>query len=174
MKTVYLLRHAKSGWDDPTLKDHDRTLNDRGREAAPKIGAYIMSKRYRPDAILCSTARRTVETFDLIKDALGAGSNVKFEETLYLAELRHLIERLRWLDDGLKSAMIIGHNPGLEQLANTLPRTPANAAEEKLHRRMREKFSTCALAVIKLPAKAWREIKPGTGTLVDFVRPRDL
>jgi phosphohistidine phosphatase len=174
VKTVYLLRHAKSGADDPALKDHDRMLNERGREAAPKVGAYIKLKLYRPDTILCSTALRTIETFDLIKEALGGRSNVKFEETLYLAELRHLIERLRWLDDGLKSAMIIGHNPGLEELANNLPRTPANATEEKLHKRMREKFSTCALAVIKLPAKAWREVNPGTGTLIDFVRPRDL
>ena len=172
MKTVYLLRHAKSDWGDPAIKDHDRSLNERGREAAPKIGAHIKSKRYKPDTILCSTARRTVETFDLIKEA--SGSNVKFEETLYLAEPRHLIERLRWLDDGLKSAMIIGHNPGMEQLANALARVPANAGEEKLHRRMREKFSTCALAVIKLPVSAWREVKPGTGTLIDFVRPRDL
>ncbi len=174
MKTVYLLRHAKSDWGDPALKDHDRSLNERGRDAAPKIGAYLKSKRYKPETILCSTARRTVETFDLIKSAASAGSKVKFEETLYLAEVRHLTERLRWLDDGLKSAMIIGHNPGMEQLANALPRPPASAAEEKLHRRMREKFSTCALAVIRLPVKAWRDVKPGIGTLVDFVRPRDL
>jgi phosphohistidine phosphatase len=173
MKTVYLLRHAKSDWGDPEVKDHDRPLNERGREAAPRIGAYIKSKRYKPEAILCSTARRTVETCDLIKEALG-DATVRYEETLYLAEQRHLIERLKWLDDGLKSAMLIGHNPGMEQLANMLPRGPETAAEEKLHRRMREKFSTCALAVIKLPIKAWREVKPGIGTLADFVRPRDL
>jgi phosphohistidine phosphatase len=173
MKTVYLLRHAKSDWGDPGVKDHDRPLNERGREAAPRIGAYIKSKRYKPDAILCSTARRTVETCDLIKDAAG-GAKVNYEETLYLAEARHLIERLKWLDNDLKSAMFIGHNPGMEQLANMLPRAPETAAAEKLHRRMREKFSTCALAVIKLPVKAWREVKPGIGTLADFVRPRDL
>jgi phosphohistidine phosphatase len=174
VKTVYLLRHAKSDWGNAGIKDHDRPLNERGREAAPKIGAYVKSKRYKPDTILCSTARRTIETFDLVKTAAGAASPVKFEETLYLAELRHLIDRLRWLDDRFKSAMFIGHNPGMEQLANALPRPPASAAEEKLHRRMREKFSTCALAVIKLPVEVWREVKPGIGTLVDFVRPRDL
>ena len=174
MKTVFLLRHAKSDWDDPTLKDHDRSLSERGRAAAPKIGAYIKSKRYKPETILCSTARRTVETYDLIKGAIGEGSKVKFEESLYLAELRHLLERLKWLDDELKSAMIIGHNPGMEQLANALPHAPKTEAEEKLHKRMREKFSTCAFAVIKLPVKAWRDVKPGIGTLADFVRPRDL
>ena len=174
MKTVYLLRHAKSDWDDPAQKDRDRPLSARGRDAAPKVGAYIKSKRYKPDTILCSTARRTVETCDLIREAVGAASNVKFEETLYLAELRHLIERLRWLDDELKSAMIIGHNPGMEQLANVLTQAPKTVLEERLHKRMREKFSTCALAVIKLPVKGWREVKPGTGTLADFMRPRDL
>jgi phosphohistidine phosphatase len=174
MKTVYLLRHAKSDWADPAQTDHERPLNERGRDAAPKMGAYLRLKRYKPDAVLCSTARRTVETFDLIKDAAGVSSKVKFEETLYLAELRHLIERLKWLDDELRSTMLIGHNPGMEQLANALARSPANAAEEKLHRRMREKFSTCALAVIKLPVTTWREVKPGIGTLADFMRPRDL
>ncbi len=174
MKTIFLLRHAKSDRDDPALKDHDRPLNERGREAAPRIGAYIKSKRYKPDTVLCSTARRTVQTYDLVKDAVGGGSKVKFEESLYLAEQRHLLERLRWLDDELKSAMIIGHNPGIEQLANALSTSPKDAAAEKLHRRMREKFSTCALAVIKVPMKAWRDVKPGSGTLVDFVRPKDL
>lgn len=174
MKTVYLLRHAKSDWGDPAVKDHDRSLNERGREAAPKVGAYIKAKRYKPDAIFCSTARRTVETCQLVKETVGGLSNIEFEETLYLAELRHLIERLKCLDDGVKSAMFIGHNPGLEQLAHTLPGPPESAAEEKLHRRMRERFSTCALAVIKLPVKAWREVRPGIGTLCDFVRPKDL
>jgi phosphohistidine phosphatase len=174
VKTVFLLRHAKSDWGQSGLKDQDRQLSERGREAAPRMGAYIKAKRYKPDTILCSTARRTLETYDLIKDVVGEGSKVKFEESLYLAELRHLIERLKWLDDGLKSAMIIGHNPGLEQLANALPHSPKTEAEEKLHRRMREKFSTCALAVIKLPVKAWRDVKPGVGTLADFMRPKDL
>ncbi|MCE9521730.1 MAG: histidine phosphatase family protein [Alphaproteobacteria bacterium] len=174
MKTVFLLRHAKSDWADAGLKDQDRRLSERGRDAAPRMGAYLSAKHYEPDAVLCSTARRTVETCDLVKSAIGEGVQVQFEDSLYLAGLRHLLDRLKWLDDHVKSAMIIGHNPGLEQLANALPHSPKTEAEEKLHRRMREKFSTCALAVIKLPIKTWRDLKPGTGTLVDFMRPRDL
>ena len=174
MKTIFLLRHGKSDWGDPALKDHDRSLNERGRTAVPRMGAYIKSKRYRPEIVLCSTARRTVETCDLIKAALGGELNVKFEESLYLAEQRHLLERLRWLADDLKSAMIIGHNPGLEQLANALCASPKDAESEKLHRRMREKFSTCAFAAIKVSAKTWREVMAGTGLLIDFMRPKDL
>jgi len=173
VKTILLFRHAKSDRDDPALKDHDRPLNDRGREAAPKMATYIKAGEYRPDLVLCSTARRTVETFDLAKGALDE-AKVKFEEGLYLAESRQLIERLRWLEDDVEAVMIIGHNPGLEQLAHALAASPKREREEKLHRRMREKFSTAALAVITLPVKAWRDVKPGTGKLVDFMRPKDL
>jgi len=173
VKTVYVLRHAKSDRDNPALQDHDRPLNARGRDAAPKMAAYIKSQGYEPDAVLSSTSRRTVETYDLVKEALGE-AKVTFEEGLYLAEKRQLMERLRWLDDDLQSVMVIGHNPGLEELANALTASPKNEKQERLHRRMREKFSTAALAVIQLPAKAWRDVKAGTGKLVDFMRPKDL
>lgn len=174
MKTIYLLRHAKSEWADPGLKDHDRSLNERGREAAPRMGAYMKSKRYKPDLVLCSTARRTVATYELIKDALGERVPVLFEETLYLAEPRQLMERLRWIDEAAKSVMFIGHNPGIAQFALEISAPPEDDAEEKVRRRMSEKFSTCALAVIRVPAKTWREMKLGSGALKDFMRPKDL
>jgi phosphohistidine phosphatase len=174
MKTIYLLRHAKSEWADPGLKDHDRPLNDRGRDAAPRMGEYMKGKRYKPELVLCSTARRTVATFELVKEAIGAGAAVQFEETLYLAEPRQLMERLQWVDEDVKSVMFIGHNPGIAQFALDLCASPKDEAEEKAHKRMREKFSTCALAVIKMPAKTWREAKRGSGTLKDFMRPKDL
>jgi phosphohistidine phosphatase len=173
VKTIYILRHAKSDRSDLALKDHDRPLNERGREAAPQMAAYFKSKRYKVDLVLCSTARRTVETYDLVKEALG-GATVTFEESLYLAEQRQLVERLKWVEDDVKAVMIIGHNPGLEQLANGLCASPKDQDGEKLHRRMREKFSTAALAVVKMPVKSWRDVKPGAGTLVDFMRPKDL
>lgn len=173
MKTIFLLRHAKSDWGNPMLKDHDRALNERGRDAAPKMAAYIKSKKYKPDIVLCSTARRTVETYDLVKEALG-DVPVKFEESLYLAEMRNLVERIKWLDDDLKSVLMIGHNPGLEQLANTLTRSPKKEDEEKLHKRMRDKFATASFVVIKMPVEQWREVKSGIGKLKDFMRPKDL
>ena len=137
------------------------------------MGAYLKTKGFRPDVILCSTARRTVETCDLVRPSLG-DMTVVFEEGLYLAEARAILDRVRRLDDGLGSAMVIGHNPGLEQLADGLSASPKTEDEERRHRRMREKFSTCALAVIQFPAKTWREIKLGGGMLIDFMRPRDL
>lgn len=173
MKTIYLLRHAKSDWADAGVKDHDRPLNERGREAAPAMAAYMRAKKYRPELVLCSTARRTVETYDLVKAALGDAA-VKFEETLYLAEPRQLMERLKWLDEAVTAVMFIGHNPGIAQFALELASSPEDAAQEKLHKRMREKFSTCALAVIKSPAKTWREVRSGAGALKDFMRPKDL
>lgn len=173
MKTLYILRHAKSDQGDGSMRDHDRPLNTRGREAAPKMGAYLKAKGYKPDLVLCSTARRTIETCDLIRPSLG-DITVAFEAGLYLAEARSIIDRLRRLDDGVGAAMVIGHNPGLEQLAAGLSASPKTEDEERLHRRMREKFSTCALAVIKFPVKTWRDVKLGAGVLGDFMRPRDL
>jgi len=174
VKTIYLLRHAKSDWAEGGLKDHERPLSERGKAAAPRMAAYMKSKKYRPDLVLCSTARRTVETLDAVKEVLGDAIPVRFEDGIYLAEPHKLLERLRWLDDEVKAPMIIGHNPGIAQLAAQLARTPADADEEKVHRRMREKFSTGALAVIKAPIKVWRELKDGDGRLADFMRPKDL
>ncbi len=155
MKTVYLLRHAKSDWGVPGLADHDRPLNERGADAAPRMVAYIKAKRYKVALVLCSTAKRTVETLHLVQPA-------------------RLLERLKRVDDKVESVMFIGHNPGMEQFAQALAASPESEAQEQMHRRMREKFSTCALAVIKLPIASWRDAKPGSGTLEDFMRPKDL
>lgn len=174
MKTIYLLRHAKSDWGDAEIADQDRPLNERGRDAAPRMGAYMKAHRYKPDLVLCSTARRTVETFELVKGYLGGDMTVEFEEALYLAEPRPLMQRLRSLDDTVKAVMFIGHNPGIAQFATGLCSAPKSAAEEKVHGHMREKYSTCALAVIQSPAKTWRDVRAGGGTLKDFTRPKDL
>lgn len=173
MKTVYVLRHAKSDQSDGSIGDHERPLNARGREVAPRMGTYLKEKGYKPDLVLCSSARRTVETCELVRPSLG-DMTVTFEAGLYLAESQSIVERLRRLDDALSSVMVIGHNPGLEELADDLSQSPKTPEEERFHRRLREKFPTCALAVIAMPAKRWRELKPGTGTLVDLMRPRDF
>lgn len=173
MKTIYILRHAKSDWGDPAIKDQDRSLNDRGREAAPRMGVYIRAKKYKPELVLCSTARRTVETLELVRGNLG-GAAVAFEEGLYLAEVRYLLERVRKLDDAVGSVMLIGHNPGLEQLAKALSSSPTSEGDEERHKRMREKFTTCAFAVITMPFDTWRAVKAGAGELKDFMRPKDL
>lgn len=173
MKTVYVLRHAKADQGDGSIGDHDRPLNARGREVAPRMGAYVKAKGYKPDLVLCSTARRTVETCELVRPSLG-DITVTFEAALYLAEARAIADRLRRLDDALGSVMVIGHNPGLEELADDLSQSPETPEEERFHRRLREKFPTCALAVITLPVKRWRDLKAAAGTLTDLMRPRDF
>lgn len=173
MRTVYLLRHAKSDWADAELSDHERPLNARGREAAPQMAAYMRAHRYRPDLVLSSTATRTRETLTLVAGVLG-DLKTTFDERLYLAEPHTLFDRLRSVTDDVQAVMLVGHNPGIAQFALQLSAAPADEGEEKLHRRMRDKFSTCALAVIRTAVKTWREVKPGAGKLKDFMRPKDL
>jgi phosphohistidine phosphatase len=174
VKTIYLLRHAKSDWADEGLDDHERPLSERGTKAAPQMAASITSKNYTPDLILCSTARRTVETCHVLKGVLGESIPVQFEDGLYLAEPDSLVKRLTRLGDEVKAAMIIGHNPGIGQLAAQLTRSPSGADEKERYKRLREKFSTAACAVIEVPVKTWADVKTGQGRLADFIRPKDL
>lgn len=173
MKTLLILRHAKSSWDDD-FPDKDRPLAKRGRAAAPMMGRYIAQQGYEPDLVLCSTARRTLETLDLMMPALGRRISVLYEEPLYLAEAQSLLERVRWVEDAVETVMIVGHNPGLEDLALLLCGTPIEAAERERLSAIQEKFPTAALAVLTFAGKHWRTIGPGRGRLIDFMRPRDL
>lgn len=172
MKTIFILRHAKSDSDNPQLNDFERPLNERGVEAAGKIGAYFKSKKYSCDIVLCSSAQRTRETFGLIEPYLHKGMSVKLDDQLYLAELKYLVRCLRALNENVQSAMIIGHNPGLEQLARSLVAKVRSAEASALQRSLEDGFPTCALAVIESSAETWSALKPGK--LLDFVRPRDL
>lgn len=172
MKTLLLLRHAKSNWDGD-VSDEKRPLAKRGREAAPVVGKYLAKNDYMPDLILCSTARRTVETLDLVLPFLKKGIAVKYENELYLAEYPDLLARIRWIDDKVKTVLLVGHNPGLEQLALTLALTSRGPEDDEM-RTMAEKFPTAALAVITFDIKSWKDVKEGAGALKDFVRPKDL
>jgi phosphohistidine phosphatase len=174
MKTLYLLRHAKSDWSDGALSDHARPLNARGRTAAPLMAAYLKKKAYAPALVLCSTAARTLETLDLIKPALPVSTVVRYEDALYLAEPDKLLERVRWIETQFASAMLIGHNPGMELLAAALSGAGKTAAEKARRQVMLEKYPTAALAVLKFAVKDWRELARGEGALADFVRPKDL
>jgi phosphohistidine phosphatase len=167
MKRVYLLRHAKSSWKDVSLADRDRPLAGRGKRAAKATADHLEAEKVRPDLVLCSPARRTRETLELVASVLGE-VEVMFEPGLYGATETELLERLGALPEEVDSVMIIGHNPGLEELALTL------ASEGAELPRMREKYPTGALATIDLPADLWSTIEPGTGELVAYVRPGDL
>jgi phosphohistidine phosphatase len=156
------------------LSDHARPLNARGRTAAPLVAAYLKRKSYAPALILCSTARRTVETLDLVRGVWSKPPEIKYEDPLYLAEPAQLLERIRWVGANVPSLMLIGHNPGMEQLAAQLSGPGKSAASKALRTLMLEKYPTGALAVLNFPAAAWKDVAPGKGELADFVRPKDL
>ena len=161
MKTLYLLRHAKSSWDDRSLKDFDRPLNERGLKAAPKIGAYMRKEKLRPDLVLSSPALRAKQTTTLVCEAAGLAGVVNFDERIYEASARRLLEIVVGLEDNLGAVMLVGHNPGFEELLAAL-------TGESL------RLPTAALARIDLDLKSWSNVTADAGKLKWLVRPRDL
>jgi phosphohistidine phosphatase len=168
--SLFLLRHAKSAWDDPALGDHDRPLNKRGRAAAEAMGAWMARQGIRPDLVLCSTALRARQTLDRVLPHLG-GARAAYEDELYLASSARLIARLRQVPVGADGVLLVGHEPGIGQLAVALS-GPGSAFEDAAL--MRAKFPTGALAWITFEAKAWRGIGRGLGVLKKFIYPRML
>jgi phosphohistidine phosphatase len=169
-KTLCLLRHAKSSWEDPALDDHDRPLAPRGREAAPKIATWLKGNAPRPDLVLCSDAARTRETWALVAPRLEGEPPVRELNELYHAEAPDLLKIVRATSRPCSTLLIIGHNPCLERLAADL----VGAGEREPRRRMAAKFPTAAVALITFELEEWQRIGPGSGTLRAFVRPKDL
>jgi phosphohistidine phosphatase len=167
MKRLYLLRHAKSSWDDPTLADHDRPLAPRGRRAARVLAGHLQREGVAPELVLCSSSRRTRQTLKRIKAALRDKADVQIESELYAASAAELLEVLHEVPDEVKSVMLIGHNPGIQDLAMSL----ASAGSEIP--RLRSKFPTAALATLELNG-TWRELAPGSAELVSLVKPKEL
>jgi phosphohistidine phosphatase len=167
MKQLFLLRHAKSSWDDSDLVDHDRPLAPRGRRAVKLIAEHLNREGVRPALVLCSSARRTRETLDGIVPALGEGLSVQIERELYAASEQSLLDRLRAVEDRVESLMLIGHNPGLEQLALSLAGSGHKLAV------LRRKYPTGALATLEFSGR-WGDLRPGHAELTDFVTPKEL
>ena len=119
-KLLYLLRHAKSSWDDPELEDIERPLAPRGRKAARALAVHLDDQGISPGLVLCSPARRTRDTIDLVRSGLPPGTKVRTEDRLYGAGPADLIKMLRRLSDALPSVMVVGHNPTMQELAVTL------------------------------------------------------
>jgi len=162
VKTLILLRHAKSSWDDPGLDDHDRPLNKRGRRDAPRMGRLLRDEKVLPDVVLCSTAERARETAEAVAEASGFSGETRFLRALYLAGPAEILAALRAVETGVPTAMVVGHNPGIEELLAVL----TGAAEH---------LPTGALARIALPVKTWKDLEPGIrGKLVRLWRPKDL
>ena len=169
-KTLHLLRHAKSSWSDPTQEDFDRPLNRRGESAARQVATYLAGLAFAPDLVLCSPARRTKDTLALTRPALPDTVEVVYEPRIYEASMDTLLGLLHGIGEAVASALILGHNPGLERLAVWLADKPMQGQAA----RMTEKFPTAALASFAIGAGAWRAVGQGQGSLLRFVAPKDL
>ena len=168
MRSLYLLRHAKSSWSDPTLPDRERPLSPRGRRDAKRIAEHLVEAGIMPDLVLCSSALRTRETLELIEPALGAGPPVRLEAELYGASAETLLGRLRAVPETVASVMLIGHNPGLQELALVLASTGAELE------RLETKFPTAALATLVLPTATWGRLSRADAALAAYVVPKQL
>ena len=172
MKRLYLLRHAKAVPADPALEDHDRELTVRGMHDAGAMARYMRKNGFIPDLILSSSAARTRQTTELVLREIAARTD--YRESLYLAEAGKILMLVQAAPQNVAGAMVVGHNPGLEDLANLLAREPVRRKERVRRDVLEEKFPTAALAVLNFDVEKWRDIRPGEGALADFVRPRDL
>ncbi|MFG1294738.1 MULTISPECIES: SixA phosphatase family protein [Xanthobacter] len=169
MRRLILLRHAKSDWPDG-VADQERPLAARGRSAAPRMGLYMSQQGLVADRVLISPARRTRETWELVSAQMPPVPTVASEPRIYDASATRLLALVREQPRQIHTLMLIGHNPGLEDLAATLVANGASPDIEKL----REKFPTGALAVIDLPVDDWDATAPGSGRLDRFIIPRDM
>jgi phosphohistidine phosphatase len=167
VRTLFLLRHAKSSWEDPELADHDRPLAPRGRSAAKLIAKHLRRQKVAPVLVLCSPALRTRETLELIAPVLDEEVPVQVEGELYGASEQMLLERVRAVDDGVESLLLIGHNPGVEQLALLLAGTGHEVGA------LARKYPTGALATLEFSG-GWRELGAGRARLTGFVTPKQL
>ena len=170
MKTLFLLRHAKSSWDDPGCADFDRPLNNRGQAAALAIGANIKDKGLIPDLIISSPSARTRETLERLQKGMARQVFSQYPKILYLASPETILNTIRTAADSVARLMIAGHNPGLHQLALSLAGTGARRDIDNLS----AKYPTGSLLEITFPVDAWVDIGPGGGRLVRFIKPRGL
>jgi phosphohistidine phosphatase len=169
MKRLWLLRHAKSSWDDPGLPDRLRPLAPRGVRAAGRLAGHVRQAGIAPDLVLCSPAVRAVRTWEGVAPGAPPDTPLETDEALYHADADDLLGRLQRLAPSVASALVVGHNPALQELAIGL----AGGGKRRLRERMATKFPTGALATFELPAD-WGDVGWGTGKLVAFVVPREL
>jgi phosphohistidine phosphatase len=170
MKTLTLLRHAKSGWDDPVARDFDRPLNAKGRRAASAMGRHWRSIDLDFDHIVASPAVRVEQTLDEVESGYGRTLAPAWDRRLYLASAATLLDVIRELPDTLDRVLLVGHNPGLEELVLLL----AGDSDDALRDAVEEKYPTATLAELALGVDRWEDAKPAGAMLTRFIRPRDL
>ena len=160
MKTLFVLRHAKSSWENPDVSDFDRQLNERGLKTAPIMGDRIYQNQFQPATIISSPAKRAKQTAVLIKETAQIECKIEYDERIYEASPHRLLEVISELDEKKGSAMLIGHNPGLEGLIKILTGKV-------------QSMPTAALAVIDLDKENWNEIAAESGKLRAVFSPKD-
>jgi phosphohistidine phosphatase len=158
-RMLILLRHAKSDWPED-VPDHDRPLAKRGRHDAPEVGGWLRGHGYLPDTVVCSTALRTRQTWDLVAAKLRADPAVTFESRAYGASAHTLLYLVGELRPATRTALLIGHNPGISELASALAEAPLS-------------FPTAAVAVLEFDGD-WSGLAPGQAYLTDFTTPANL
>ncbi|MGI8978533.1 MAG: SixA phosphatase family protein [Pirellulaceae bacterium] len=162
MKTLLLMRHAKSSWKDESLDDHDRPLNKRGKRDAPRMGELLRDQQLVPDYVLCSSARRARKTAECVAFAAGVRGETRITSELYMAPPAKLLEVLAQTSESFNSVLLIAHNPSLEELFERL--TGQSRA-----------FSTAAIAHLQLSIDSWNAVTSNApAALIDFWQPRSL
>jgi phosphohistidine phosphatase len=169
-RRILLLRHAKSAWDEPGLDDFDRPLAARGRRAAAVMGVFLRDEDLIPDLVLCSAARRAVETWELASHELARAPEVEHDPALYMVSADRLLKRLRKLPPTVKSVLVVGHEGGVDVLARRL----VGDGAAPLRKRLSEKFPTAALVAIAVALEDWAALAEKSGTITRFAAPKDL
>ncbi|MEG3176809.1 histidine phosphatase family protein [Sphingomonas sp. RB3P16] len=168
-KTLTLLRHAKSGWDEPSLRDYDRALNAKGKRAAALIGGYLRTSGVTFDHVVASPAVRVVETLAQVESGYGRTLGPAWERRIYLASAVTLLDIVHESPAEAAHVLLVGHNPGLEDLAMLL----VPQSQDALRVALEAKYPTATIAEVQFEGE-WAELAQGGGRLTRFVRPRDL
>ena len=161
MKTLLMLRHAKSSWDDVSMRDFERPLADRGKRDAPRIGEELKLRAPLPDLIISSPAARARQTTQAVVDAGGLTARLEFNESIYGATSAELVRLIRRLPDAVDCALMVGHNPGFEEVVSRLTGSD-------------ERMPTAALACIEFQIDHWNDLEDGAGRLVWLLTPKKL
>lgn len=162
-KTLYLVRHAKSSWSDPSLSDRERPLNKRGRRTAPDMGSRLAVKGHQPDLIISSPAKRARMTAKTIAKALNYDkSEIVTDESMYFLGVGGMLTMLEGVDDRYQKVMIVGHNPAMTSLLNSL----CDASVDNM--------PTCAVAVIGYNMTSWSALRSSEGDLLDYDFPKNM
>lgn len=163
MKTLYLVRHAKSSWDQPGLSDFDRPLNERGKNDAPRMGDRLKEKNILPAVVISSPAKRALSTCKRICKSIGySKEHIQTDHRLYHADEEQILDVIRRTRDSSDSLMLFGHNPGITDLANSMTREQAWIAN----------IPTCGVVAYRFNINSWREVHPGIGEFLFFDYPK--